>query len=149
MPEENAEDMIRKERLEKFYKKFFLAIAIISFYAIIKLTFIATKDMVLDVAINCEFELSESEGYVFSRIRNVEDAQDVMTEHTDKNFTFIKFILEPCGDGGGSAYYFNTSAYTYRLCEEGTVQKFVEVCGTRGFTGKMLKSTVEFLDIIL
>ncbi len=29
------------------------------------------------------------------------------------------------------------------------VQKFIEVCGTRGFTGKMLISTVEFLDIVL
>ncbi len=149
MEEENAEDMIKKERLERLYKRLFLAIAIVALYAIIKLTFIATKDMALDVAIRCEFELSESEGYVFSRIRNVEDAQSVMTEHTDENFTFIKFILEPCGDGGVSAYYFNTSAHTYRLCEEGTVQKFIEVCGTRGFTGKMLISTVEFLDIVL
>ncbi len=149
MEEENAEDMIRKERLERLYKKLFLAIAIVAFYAIIKLTFIATKDMALDVAINCEFELSESEGCVFSRIRNVEDAQDVMTDYIDENFTFIKFILEPCGDGGGSAYYFNTSAHTYRLCEEGTVHKFVEVCKIRGFTGKMLISTVEFLDIVL
>jgi len=74
---------------------------------------------------------------------------NIMAEHTDENFTFIRFILEPCGDGGIAAYYFNTSTYTYRLCEEGTVQKFVEVCEIRGFSGKMLKSTVEFLDFVL
>ena len=149
MAEENADDIIKKARLEKFYKRFFFAIAIVALYTIIKLTFIATKDMALDVATNCEFKLSEAEGYILSDIRNAEDAQEIMTEYINENITFNKFFLEPCGDGGGAAYYFNTSTHTYRLCEEGTLQKFVEVCEIRGFSGKALKTIVDVLDFVL
>ncbi len=84
MEEENAEDMIKKERLERLYKKLFLAIAIVAFYAIIKLTFIATKDMALDVAINCEFELSESPE---AKLAKALDNLEVQIQHNHADFS--------------------------------------------------------------
>ena len=149
MSEENKDDIIKKNGSRKYYKILIPVIAVLVVFAIIKVSFIATKDVALDVATKCELGLSDVEEHFFSEINNMEDAQKSMTEYTGENITLVRFILEPCGEHGGAAYYFNTSENIYRLCEDGTLQRFTETCKTRGVIGDMMISAVEILDIVL
>ena len=149
MSEENKDDIIKKNGSRKYYKILIPVIAVLVVFAIIKVSFIATKDVALDVATKCELGLSDVEEHFFSEINNMEDAQNVMSGHMGENVTFVRFILELCGEDGGAAYYFNTSENIYRLCEDGTLQRFTETCKTRGVIGEMIISAVEILDTVL
>lgn len=148
MAETDDLEIIHQSALQRFYKKFFFAIAIICVYAILKMTFMATKDAMLDVAVNCEFEVSEEEYYYMDWVRDRNAAFYALSRYVNEEFTYIDYILEPCGDKGAAVYYFNTSLHTYKVCEEGTIQKYVEVCRTKGFFGRSVVFAVNVMDFV-
>ncbi|MCK5452265.1 MAG: hypothetical protein KAI51_02410, partial [Candidatus Aenigmarchaeota archaeon] len=75
MSEEDRDDIIKKNGSQKYYKILIPIIAVLVVFALVKVSFVATKDVALDVAIKCEPGLSDVEEHFFSEINNMEDAQ--------------------------------------------------------------------------